>query len=294
MDAWVDAFLDHLRVERGRAELTIEAYGRDLARFVDHAEDQGCRDLGALSPAIISSFMVQRGREGASARSAARALSAIRGFCRFAVREGVLRDDPSALVVRPRMGRRLPSVLDGEEVERLLAAPDATTSRGRRDRAMLFLMYAAGLRVTELVQLEVADLDRRRGVVRAFGKGGRRRLVPVGEPAVAAVDAYLPDRAQHRRADRSAVLFLSPRGAALTRQAFFYAIRKYARAAGIQKSVSPHKLRHSFATHLLEGGADLRSVQAMLGHADVVTTEIYTHVVGAHLRRVYERAHPRA
>lgn len=290
----MDAFLDHLRVERGRAPLTVEAYGRDLSRFVAHAEEEGVRRVAKLTPTVVSSFMVRLGRDGLGARSAARYLSAVRGFCRFLLREGELSHDPSALVVRPRIGRRLPGVLDGDEVERLLAAPDPTIARGRRDRAMLFLMYAAGLRVSELVRLEVGDLDLRRGVVRAFGKGRKRRLVPVGEPAMDAVEAYLPDRTLHKAAPRSAILFLSPRGGALSRQGFFKAVKKYAVVAGITKNVSPHKLRHSFATHLLQGGADLRSVQAMLGHTDVSTTEIYTHVVGEHLRRVYDRAHPRA
>ena len=294
MDRWVDAYLDHLRVERGLAPRTISAYARDLARFVDHAQAQGVTEAASIGSSLVSSHLVGLGRAGVSARSSVRHLSSLRGFCRFLVRERVLETDPCALIDRPRVGRRLPDALTFEEVLRLLAAPPVHTRRGRRDRAMLHVMYAAGLRVSELVSLKVGDVDRRRGVVSAFGKGNKRRLVPLGDVALASLDTYLEDRQHHRQAATSAILFLSPRGGALTRQAFFKAVVRYARAAGIRKSVSPHKLRHSFATHLLERGADLRSVQAMLGHADISTTEVYTHVVGEHLRRTYDRSHPRA
>lgn len=294
MDRWVDAYLDHLRVERGLAQRTVGAYASDLARLLAHAESEGISEPRQLGPRVVSSFLVELGRAGVSARSAARLLSAVRGWCRFLVKENVLASDPCALVERPRLGRRLPQTLTVEEVVRLLEAPGRTSARNRRDRAMLHVMYAAGLRVSELVGLQLGDVDKRRGVVSAFGKGNKRRLVPLGEPALEALDEYLADRERHRWASRSAVLFLSPRGRALTRQAFFKRVRLHARSVGITKVVSPHKLRHSFATHLLEGGADLRSVQAMLGHADISTTEVYTHVVGDHARRAYRRAHPRA
>jgi len=304
MDRWIDAYLHHLRLGRGRAKNTIRAYGHDLARFAafvapseseENAEGSAEPELSVLITAeVVSAFMVALGREGLSARSASHHLSAVRGFCRFLVDEGLLEADPTSLLTGPKQGRRLPAVLDSQEVECLLAAPDVSTRRGRRDRAMLFVMYAAGLRVSELVNLRVADLDMRRGVLSALGKGNRRRLIPLGERAVDEVAAYLPDRATHPAAGRSAILFLSPRGKALSRQAFFDAVKRYALAAGITKNVSPHKLRHSFATHLLEGGADLRSVQAMLGHVDIATTEVYTHVAKEHLREVYDRAHPRA
>jgi integrase/recombinase XerD len=188
----------------------------------------------------------------------------------------------------------LPTTLTEEEVRRLIDMPGDAKPRARRDGAMMHVMYAAGLRVSELASLELGDVDARRGVVSALGKGGKRRLVPIGEHALAAVGSYLQDRANHPYAAASSVLFLSPQGKALTRQAIFKIIRRYARVAGIRRSVSPHDLRHSFATHLLQGGADLRSVQAMLGHVDVSTTEIYTHVVAEFLREVYARAHPRA
>ncbi len=294
MDRWVDAYLDHLRAERGLAPRTVRAYACDLSRLVQHAEQQGVTEVATLSTSLVASFMVRLGRRGISARSAARYLSAVRGFCRFLVHERVVQTDVCALVVRPKVSRRLPQVLTAEEVLRLLDAPPPGTGRGRRDRAMLQVMYAAGLRVSELTHLELADVDRRRGVVRAFGKGNKRRLVPLGEEALAALDIYLVDRALHRCAATSPILFLSPRGKALARQTFYKRVRAYASAVGIRQPVSPHKLRHSFATHLLEGGADLRSVQAMLGHVDISTTEVYTHVVGDHMRRAYQRAHPRA
>jgi integrase/recombinase XerD len=294
VDRWVDAYLNHLRAERGLAARTVQAYGRDLARLVEHAAAEGIVAPSQLTGSVVSSFLVRLGREKLSARSAARYLSSVRGFCRFLVRERELDSDPCALVERPKIGRKLPQLLTVEQVVRLLDTPPVDQLRGRRDRAMLHLMYAAGLRVSELVSLELGDVDRRRGVVSAYGKGGKRRLVPIGQPAIEALELYLVDRSQHRYAARSSVLFLSPRGRALTRQAFFKRVKVHARAAGIRASVSPHKLRHSFATHLLEHGADLRSVQAMLGHADVTTTEIYTHVVAEHVRRAYQRAHPRA
>jgi integrase/recombinase XerD len=294
VDQRIDGYLDHLRVERGLAENSVAAYARDLAKFGEHLESAGIGDPTAITTSAVSSFLVQLGKDGLGARSAARHLSAVRGFCRHLVEERVLGQDPCELVERPRLGRRLPMVLTVEEVLRLLEAPDATAPRGRRDRAMLQLMYAAGLRVSELVKLGLADVDRRRGVVSAFGKGQKRRLVPVGEMALASLERYLEDRAIHPLAAKSRVLFLSPSGKALTRQAFWKRVLLHARVAGIRKPTSPHKLRHSFATHLLEHGADLRSVQTMLGHADISTTEVYTHVVTDHVRRQYRKAHPRA
>ena len=294
MDEWIDAYLAHLRVERGLSPRTLAAYARDLTRFVEHATSHGITQPADLTTSIVASFLVSLGHAGLSARSAARSLSAVRGWCRFLLKERELSADPSALVDRPRLARRLPQHLTHDEIGQLLAAPDPGKARGRRDRAMLQLMYAAGLRVSELCQLRLGEVDLARGVVRARGKGDKRRLVPIGEVALEAVAAYLEDRRGHRYANRSAVLFLSPRGRALTRQAFFKRIVAYARGAGISSRVSPHTLRHSFATHLLQGGADLRSVQTLLGHTDVSTTEAYTHVVGDHMRRAYERAHPRA
>jgi integrase/recombinase XerD len=294
VDRWLDSYLAYLRVERGLGDRTLAAYGHDLGRLVAHAESEGVTEPSALGTAVVSSFLVRLGREGVGARSAARYLSSVRGFCRFLVREQVLAADPCALVDRPKLGRRLPDALGVDDVLRLLEAPPADTARGRRDRAILHLMYAAGLRVSEAAGLRLADLDLGRGVVRAFGKGGKRRLVPLGEAAIATVELWLADRAASARMAASPWLFPSPRGGCLTRQALYKRIVAHARAAGLRHPVWPHKLRHSFATHLLEGGADLRSVQTLLGHADIATTEIYTHVVVDHVRKAYKKAHPRA
>jgi integrase/recombinase XerD len=293
VDDWVDRYLIHLRVERGLAPRTVEAYARDLGRLLEFLETQPPQ-AALLDTAMVAGFMVWLGRAGLSARSAVRYLSSVRGLCRFLVREKALASDPCALVDRPRVGRRLPRALALSEVERLLEAAAADTALARRDRAMIHVMYGAGLRVGELCGLELGHVDLRRGVVRAHGKGVRQRLVPLGEPALAALERYLVDRRTQRHAERSRALFLSPRGGPLTRQAFFKRLRHYAVAAGIGSKVHPHRLRHSFATHLLAGGADLRSVQALLGHADISTTEIYTHVATDHLKTSYTRAHPRA
>jgi len=302
LEGWVDAYLDHLRVERALSPRSVEAYARDLAKLCEHAEQQGVTGVVGIDRSIVSSYLVAIARQGLGARSAARHLSAVRGFARFLVRERALPADPCALVERPRIGRRLPKVLSFDEVSRLLESPGRANARpsptaelrAARDRAMLHVMYAAGLRASELVGLRMADVDRRKGLVVAHGKGGKKRLVPLGEPALEALDAYLVLRAKQRAQPPSHVLFVSPRGGALTRQAFWKSIVRYARSVGITKPSSPHKLRHSFATHLLEGGADLRSVQALLGHADIGTTEIYTHVADDHVRAAYLRAHPRA
>jgi integrase/recombinase XerD len=301
----VDAYLDYLRVERGLAANTVSAYATDLARLASFAQDRRAAGLKDLDAVLVTRFLVELDRAGLSARSAARYLSSVRGLCRFLIRERHLEGDPTALLTAPRLGRRLPTVLTFDEVERLLAAPDVTRPRGLRDRAMLSLMYAAGLRVSELCALKVGDLDRRRGFVSLLGKGSKRRLVPVGEVALADVDAYLaagrkPREARSRTPRRAPgrpdhpALFLSSWGRPLSRQAFWKLVVRYARQAGIGKPISPHKLRHSFATHLLEGNADLRSVQAMLGHANIATTEIYTHVAPDHVRRAHQKAHPRA
>ena len=295
LSTWVDAYLSHLRVERALAHNTVEAYAHDLAKLCEHAENEtgGPPAVTAFDERLVSTYLVKLGGEGLGARSAARHLSAIRGLAKFLVRERVLAVDPCALIDRPRVGRKLPKVLSTGDVGTLLEAPEADSFRGLRDRAMIHVMYAAGLRVSEVVGLKLGDLDLRKGVVMPLGKGQKRRLVPLGEPALDALDAYLVARAEHPKAAGTAVVFLSPRGGALTRQAAWKLITRYARAAGIAKPSSPHKLRHSFATHLLERGADLRSLQTMLGHADIATTQVYTHVTAEHLRTAHAQFHPR-
>jgi integrase/recombinase XerD len=293
LDGWIDTYLNHLRVERALSPRTLEAYARDLGKLSAQADRTEAGEGALVSGALVSSWLATLEQDGLGARSAARHLSAARGFAKFLLRERAIEQDPCALIERPKVGRRLPRVLTIEDLSRLLDAPDPATFRGLRDRAMLHVAYAAGLRVSELVGLTLGDLERRQGLVSAFGKGNKRRLVPLGEPALAAIDAYLARRSEHPRAALTSILFLSPRGRALTRQAFWKSVVQYARGVGIDKPASPHKLRHSFATHLLEGGADLRSVQAMLGHADISTTEIYTHVAFDHVRAAHRTAHPR-
>lgn len=292
LDAAIDAYLDHLRVERACSRNTLEAYARDLGKLAARVKEGDVTDVGE---AEIGRLMLDNVERGLSPRSSARQLSALRGFFKFLVKEREIKADPTALLERPRLARKLPRVLSFEEVERLLAAPDLATPRGLLHSAMIHVMYASGLRVTELCTLKVADLDLERGMVRPLGKGGKRRLVPLADVAQALVVRYVARvRDAHPAALRCDALFLSPRGKAFTRQGFWKLLKKYARVAGVRAELSPHKLRHSFATHLLARGADLRAVQAMLGHADLGTTEIYTRVAQEHVRRAYERAHPRA
>jgi integrase/recombinase XerD len=304
LDGLVDVYLNHLRVERALAQNTVLAYARDLHKFVVFAEAQGARSAKDLDLGLLSGWLAALAKQGLSARSAARHLSATRGWVRFLIAEGALDNDPTSLAARPRLGRRLPRALSEHDMLRLIEAPNPHSLRGLRDRAMLSVAYAAGLRVSELVGLKLGDVDVQRGVVAAYGKGGKRRLVPLGDIALEYLDAYLAARRaaepsgalrlKDARARQSNALFLSPSGRMLTRQAFWKIVRRYARAAGVRGNVHPHQLRHSFATHLLTGGADLRSVQTMLGHADVSTTEIYTHVSRDHVKNAHRASHPRA
>jgi len=295
LHAWIDAYLDHLRVERGLTKNTLEAYSRDLGELARHVSDEVAEDPRRIDGGVVLDFVVSASRRGKSARSSARQLSALRGFFRFLVRERAIETDPTELVDRPRLARKLPRVLTHEDVERLLAAPPLDTARGVRDSAMIHLMYASGLRVSELCALKLGDLDRRVGTVAPLGKGGKRRLVPVGQVALERIDQYVElVRVHAKGATTDPHLFLSPRGKRFTRQGLWKLLKAYARACGITAPISPHKLRHSFATHLLRGGADLRAVQAMLGHADLGTTEIYTRVAQDHVRAAFEKAHPRA
>jgi len=288
----IDAYLDHLRVERALAKNTLESYARDLNHLASRLGD-GAR-AEDVTEGDVASLLAANARRGIGARSSARQLSAIRGFFKFLLRERVVGEDPTALLDNPRLGRRLPRALAFDDVIAILRRPDVRTDRGARDAAMLNLLYACGVRVSELCGLKLADLDRERGVLSVRGKGGKRRLVPIGEVALALVDAYTGGPRARRAKAAQTTLFLSPSGRPLTRQAVWKIIKRYARAAGVRAPVSPHKMRHSFATHLLQGGADLRAVQAMLGHADLGTTEIYTQVAKDHVRAAHARSHPRA
>jgi integrase/recombinase XerD len=299
LSAAIDRFLTHLAVERGLARNTLEAYGRDLARLAEHLEAEGVREPAAIQPAQFRSFAQRLERDGLAPASRTRMLVAARRFGAHLVAQGVVTRDPGEQLATPRPGLRLPRVLRPDETDALLAA--AALGEGAvatRDCAMLEVLYGAGLRVSELVALPLAALDRRAGILRVLGKGSRERIVPLGEPALRAVEAWLANgRPLWARRDRrgSDSVFLTARGTAMTRQNFFARLRQLARRAGVpQDRVSPHVLRHSFATDLLEGGADLRAVQAMLGHADLGTTEIYTRVAQDHVKTAYDRAHPRA
>lgn len=292
----LDLFLAHLRVEKGLARNSVESYARDVRRYLAFLSRVGRTSWDDVSRADVQSHLVGLAGVGISPRSQARALSAIRGFHRLLASERVAQADPTDEVDAPRRTRKLPQLLSREEVDRLLAAPRAVRgSAGARDRAMLELLYATGLRVSELVTLEVAQLDLESRVLLARGKGNKERLVPIGAPAGDALRSWLSGpREQVLRGRRTRDLFVTTRGRRMTRQGFWKLLGRYARAAGISRAISPHKLRHSFATHLLEGGADLRAVQSMLGHADVSTTEIYTHVDRTQARRLHSRHHPRA
>lgn len=291
----VDAYLDQLRVERGCSKHTLDAYARDLSSFCAFAESRGVDVPDAIDVACVTGWLGELATSGLSPRSAARKLSSLRGLLRFLVTEGELDRDVSTLVVRPKFGRRLPRPLSVEDVVALIGTPDTRSLRGLRDRALLSLAYAAGLRASELVGLRLADVDLARGVAQAFGKGNKRRLVPLGEVALAHLEQYLAARttAPRQPQNERGLLFPSRAGRPLTRAAFWKLVGKYARAAGLVERVHPHRLRHSFATHLLSGGADLRSVQTLLGHADVSTTEVYTLVSKDSLRQIHRRTHPR-
>jgi integrase/recombinase XerD len=287
-------FLNYIRVEKRLSANTAAAYERDVRRYAAFLEADGGAPRQATR-ADVQRYLSSLYAAGLDGRTIARHLVTIRGFYRQLLREGVVREDPTLNLESPKTWKTLPHYLTVEEVDRLLAAPDTATPLGARDRAMLELLYSTGLRVSELVMLPSGDLHPELGYLRVTGKGNKQRLVPVGRPALEAVAAYLRGPRQAllgRRA--SPFLFVSRRGPHLTRQAFWKGIGAAGRKAGLEKRLTPHLVRHSFATHLLARGADLRSVQQMLGHADISTTQIYTHVVSEQIKREYQRHHPRA
>ncbi|KJL32512.1 site-specific tyrosine recombinase XerD [Microbacterium azadirachtae] len=297
LDRALDAYLRHVTIERGLADHTLSAYRRDLGGYVAWLGEQGIADTDAISAEIVAAFAAERaGAEPPPAASSlARLQSSVRGWHRFLAREGIAEADPSARLRPPKQPQRLPKALTIDQVEHLLGAPSAEDPIGIRDRALLELLYATGARVSEAVSLDVDDLAHG-DVLRLRGKGSKERIVPVGSYARAAVDAYLTRvrPALAAKGHASARLFLGARGAPLSRQSAWLIIRAAAEGAKITAEVSPHTLRHSFATHLLQGGADVRVVQELLGHASVATTQIYTHVSVDTLRDVYATAHPRA
>lgn len=291
----INEFITHLAVEKNRSENTLQAYHRDGLRFLDAVGFTGPETLSALAPTDITSYMKKLRDSGLSAASTARALAAIKGLFRFLVSEGVISENPAEVIGSPKLGRSIPGALSLEEVERLLAAPNPNDPAGLRDIAMLETIYATGLRVSELVSLRLKNVNMEMGYVGVMGKGSKERAVPLGEEAMERLKTYIakarPALLKGRLTD---VLFVTRLGGGMTRQGFWKIIKKYSITAGITKKISPHSLRHSFATHLLERGADLRSVQMMLGHSDISTTQIYTHVAAARMREIYDKAHPRA
>jgi integrase/recombinase XerD len=290
--AYIDSFLEYMVVERSAPENTLSAYESDLRAFFAWMERQG-KDVTGLDPADIATYSSDCRSKKLKSTSISRKLSALRQFYRFLLEEGGIVKDPTREMAAPKRGKYLPQVLSSDEVERLLNAPDPATPLGIRDKAMIELLYATGLRVSELVGLKVHMLNLNVGYLLCRGKGNKERLVPIGESALKWVKEYLALARPSLARDSSDVLFYSNRGTGMTRQNFWYMIQRYAAQAGILKHISPHVLRHSFATHLLAGGADLRSVQMMLGHADISTTQIYTHVNAARLKEIHEQFHPR-
>lgn len=289
----IDRFLDALWLEKGLSPHTRAAYRSDLGHFHGWLQERG-GDLAAAGREVILNHLAWRLEQGYKARSTARLLSGLRGFYRYLLREGLIAEDPTLQVELPQIGRPLPKSLSEADVEALLAAPDIDEPIGLRDRAMLEVLYACGLRVTELVSLTLEQVNLRQGVLRVFGKGSKERLVPLGEEAMAWIERYLRDsRVFLLDGKPSDVLFPSLRGEQMTRQTFWHRIKHQAQIAGIGKPLSPHTLRHAFATHLLNHGADLRVVQMLLGHSDLSTTQIYTHIARQRLQELHAQHHPR-
>lgn len=296
MQHLIDAFLDHLAIERGLAVNTREAYRTDLGQFMSYLHRRGVTQINQVQREHLTDHLLDRRQTGLTPRSLARHLAAIRMFCRFLVRERLLAADVSQTIDTPRLWQTLPHTLDYAEVDQLLAAPKTHTKLGVRDKAMLELMYATGLRVSEVSRLRLSELNLAAGFLRTIGKGSKERIVPVGRQAVDWVQRYLQKSRPHfgRGPTTRGEVFLSTRGGPLSRQTIWHHIKKYARAAGIAKNITPHTLRHSFATHLLNNGGDLRVIQEMLGHASVATTQIYTHVDQSRLKETHYRFHPRS
>jgi integrase/recombinase XerC len=294
------AFLDDLRDRRGASAHTVKSYRADLDQFFRFLADEWGMDpekgtLREIDVLTLRGFLAHLHGKGTARSSIARKLAALRSFFRFLTREGILEKNPARWIATPRQEKKIPGRLEEEEVERLLECPDASHPLGRRDRALLELVYATGLRVSELVGLDLSSLELDSRLVRALGKGNKERLVPYGEPAGEAIESYLPDRGElARRGPGTDALFLNARGGRLTVRSVHRLVRKYLNQAALRSGLSPHSLRHAFATHLLERGADLRSIQELLGHASLSTTQKYTHLTTAKLLEVYQKAHPKA
>ncbi|MFV9689631.1 MAG: site-specific tyrosine recombinase XerD [Desulfobacteria bacterium] len=294
MDALVDRFTDFLVVEKGLSLNTLEAYTRDLTRYLLFLKRKGVSNISDSDTVHILRYLIALHKEGLSARSRARQVVTLRGFYRFLNDEGILKANPALMIDIPKWLQNLPDFLQLDEVEKLLAAPDRKTPLGMRDSAMLELLYAAGLRVSELITIRSQAINIDAGFVKILGKGSKERIVPVGFTALKQIEEYLKTaRGRLLKGRKSTYLFVNRSGNCLTRQGFWKLLKRYAAKVNIEKNVYPHTLRHSFATHLIERGADLRSVQTMLGHVDIATTQIYTHVARERLKEIHAKYHPR-
>jgi integrase/recombinase XerD len=295
IDFHIQRFLDYIAIERGLSSNTVASYGRDLSQFAAFLAKRGVTDPSHIDDACMVAFLNMLNKDKYAYTSTARKVSAVRGFIKYLCSERVIEKSPLRTFETGRPPQRLPKCLDIDELSRLLDAPDIHDDLGLRDKAMLETLYASGLRVSELIALKAEDVNSRMGFLKCVGKGNKERVVPIGEIAGEYIAAYVDRvRARLTRTNRSEFLFLSKLGEPMSRVMFWKIIKKYSTQAGITKSITPHMLRHSFATHLIERGADLRSVQEMLGHASIATTQIYTHVTRDHLREIYKETHPRA
>ncbi len=290
-----DSFLSYLAVEKGLSTNTLESYGRDLSKLFAFLDKQGVNDIDGVGIAELRSYIAHLSKQGFSARSIARSVVSIRQFFKFLLAREIIKDDPSALLESPKMSKSIPSVISLDEVELILGAPSDAKPEGIRDRAMLEMLYATGIRVTELISIRLNDVNFEHGFVIVYGKGSKERIVPIGEHSRESLGTYLKSARQSLlKQKESQYLFVTRRADKMTRQGFWKIIKNYALVAGVHKKISPHTLRHSFATHLLERGADLRTIQLMLGHSDISTTEIYTHVETERLKEVHKKHHPRS
>jgi integrase/recombinase XerD len=294
MEQLLDQFLHYIVVEKGLAKNTIDAYSHGLNRFLDYLKKKGIQEIKGVSKLDVRAFLLALKKQGLSTKSVVRNLVAIRTLFQFLIREGILEANPIEELESPKIPKTLPEILTLKEVERLLEQPNPQTPMGIRDRAMLEVLYATGMRVSELTQLPMNQVNLEAGYVLVFGKGSKERIIPLGNEAMKWVALYLKgSREKLAKRRESPSLFINRMGSGMSRQQFWKVIKSYGRRAGIRKRITPHLLRHSFASHLLERGADLRSVQMMLGHVDISTTQIYTHVTGERLKKIHQRFHPR-
>ena len=294
MEQLLDQLLHYLVVEKGLSKNTIEAYSHGLGRFLNHLREKGVQEMRDVGKFHVRGFLLMLRKRNLSTKSIVRNLVAIRTFFRFLIQEGILESNPVEELESPKVAKTLPEILTLREIEQLLEQPNLQTSLGIRDRAMLEILYATGMRVSELTHLPIHQVNLEGGYVLLYGKGSKERIVPLGSEAMKWITLYLKTaRGKLSKGKESPMLFINRSGKGMSRQRFWKSLKDYARRAGLRKRITPHLLRHSFASHLLEGGADLRSVQMMLGHVDISTTQIYTHVTGERLKKVHQRYHPR-